>query len=184
VTLRATADTYIRQDQPDNVFNEDRLVLRRLVSSPQRGLVRFDLSSIPPTARIVSANLTLILTAAPGMRETIAVHRVQQSPARSWAQTQATWNRYTTSGLWSYPGGDFVAQASGSQDLDPFAPQGTPVTWTVLADTADFVANPSTNFGWMLKNEPEDPMDAFAFFASRENAQADWAPALVVRYCP
>jgi hypothetical protein len=99
----------------------------------------------------------------------------------------ATWNaRFfdaTNPVLWTTPGGDIVGTASASEVVN-----GTtipsPYTWgsnaAMIADVQGWLDDPSTNFGWMLKNEDEvDPTD-FRAFLSRD--AADHNPQLVVTF--
>jgi hypothetical protein len=143
-----------------------------------RPVVKFDLSSIPANATIVSANLYLYSYPSPtsngnltdanfGTTNSMYVQQITQN----WSPSTATWANQpatTTTNQVS------VAQANTST-LD--------LNLDVTAMTANMVAN-NTNYGWMLKLQNEVQYNSRIFIASR-NTNTGWAskfPKLVVVY--
>ncbi len=150
----------------------------------RRGLVAFDLNSIPANATVTAATLSLFLTkmgpVAPG---NISVNKM----SRNWgegssnagtpgghgapAQTNdATWlhNFYNTS-FWTTPGGDFSATHSATAFVEI---EGIYHMWSgsgLLADVQAWVANPASNFGWVVLGNEIDPGSA-AKFNTHENS--------------
>src|SRR6185295_2229776 len=105
----------------------------------RRGLIMFDLSSIPSNATIQNATLTKIMgmAAGAGTPQTIDLYRLTstwgegtvltQSPASDSLSGQgggaaastgdATWShRFFNTTPWTTPGGDFVATKSASRN--------------------------------------------------------------------
>jgi hypothetical protein len=111
----ASEDLYIRNAQPDASFTTGEVLVGRFAANDYtRGLLRFDLSSIPAAAVIVSAELDLEIGSldadtAPGFvgADGLKVYRVT-SP---FTPADATWNRRAAETNWAAAGGDFDAAA-------------------------------------------------------------------------
>lgn len=165
----------------------------------RRGLVRFDLSAIPPGAVVQSATVSLRLAATRPATSTITLNRALQSwgegasaanlpggvgaPA---AAGDATWLVRFFGAVpaqpWTSPGGDFTATASATATVAPVA--GQVFTWSgpgLVADVQEMVNNPASNRGWFVIDEPSN--DAKAFY-SREHPTASWRPSLSVTWAP
>ena len=88
--------------------------------------------------------------------------------------------------LWDAPGGDFIAAASAVQEVGRTV--NAPVTWpstvAVVNDVQNWIANPATNFGWMLMHDDETISASFRGFYSRDVATAAYHPKLTVVYEP
>jgi hypothetical protein len=116
------------------------------------------------------------------------------------AQTgDATWSEpfynSMTPTQWNTPGGDWtsslMASASASSTGSPAA-----VTWSsavmmnamMVSDVQNWLNNPSTNYGWLLKNSNETATKDYLAFWSAQGAAASMnsalAPALTVTYTP
>jgi len=140
----------------------------------RRALMHFDLpTSIIPvgsTINSVSLRLSVQLAAAPNSgADVLLLHR----RSADWGETtllpsvgkgtvaqpnDATWrdNFYNTSS-WVTPGGDFTAAPSGTITLDTISFDYTfSAQAGLVADVQNWVNNPSTNFGWLMKYENED----------------------------
>jgi hypothetical protein len=100
----------------------------------------------------------------------------------------ATWNERsfgaTPQQPWQQPGGDFVSAVSSSATVDTTVDAAFtwPSTANLLADVQNWLANPTTNFGWMLVNEDETSSRTFRAFYSREVATVEHRPALTITY--
>jgi len=110
----------------------------------------------------------------------------------------ATWNDsfYSTTSptptptTWTTAGGDW---SSSLTDLADATSTGSPaaVTWSstaMVTDVQNWLNNPSTNFGWLLKNSDETDATDYLAFWSAQGAAADsnssLAPALSITYTP
>lgn len=155
----------------------------------RRGLVAFDLSSIPTNATVSAASLELtIAQTSDPFERTMTAHRV----SANWGEGtslgtgsgnlatpgDATWTfRFVDVSSWATPGGDFAVAPSGSQLVGTF---GT-AAWSdagILSDVQAWVSNPATNFGWLIRGE-EALGNTTRKFYSREGLVA---PKLIVTY--
>ncbi len=112
------------------------------------------------------------------------------SPA---ANGDTTWNdrvfASTNPTLWNTPGGDFMSTASSSL-LVTSNPVGTTYTWAstaqLVADAQNWLDHPSSNFGWILKNDDEGVARTFYAFYSREGdgSSTSAPPLLTITYTP
>jgi hypothetical protein len=133
-----------------------------------RAVLAFGLSSIPAGSTINSVSLKLTQTnpndnlSSPN---SVSVHKLQKdwgegsSNASSGeggggqaANGDATWRHtFFDSQFWDASGGDFEGTASASLSVGgngTYTWQSTP---QLVADVQDWVDNPETNFGWLLK---------------------------------
>jgi hypothetical protein len=160
----------------------------------RRGLIAFDLTSIPANAIITGATFTMFLN-RPRPNDT-AVNVSLSRALRDWgegasdagdpggigAQAEtgdATWlyNFYETS-FWTTPGGDFSATLSATTAVL----ENATYTWSssgLLVDVQAWVSNPATNFGWFILGDEEDSGTAQRF-NTRENTNDP--PQLTVTY--
>mgnify|MGYP002628411444 CR=1 FL=1 len=165
----------------------------------RRGLVKFDLSSLPANAEIetIELNLSVFMSA----RNTITKHRFDihrlindwgeanssGSGGGAAAQTNdATWgsNFYNNSN-WTNLGGDFEASISASDSVF-FSQAGHTASWSsigMIADLNYWRKNPSSNFGWVLIGDESLDSSAKAFF-SKEAASfyEPFKPKLKITY--
>jgi hypothetical protein len=184
--LIVASDTTLDAAKPNTNFGAATQlnVVADGAAASQRSLLRFDLSSIPAGAQLVSASLELQVSSSSNKDQLLELHRVQQAPARPWSEVQATWNKYVSGSPWSAVGGDFSA-ASASTLVHANTTAGSLLVFDVAGDVAGFVASPQTNFGWLIK-DGEDPAGGSAAavsLAARENATPGARPALAIRYC-
>ena len=161
----------------------------------RRGLLRFDLSSIPAGATVQSAALTLYNVESGTNSFNIALHRASASwgegtsvatgteDAGAPATTgDATWTRrFHPSTPWTTPGGDFNATATMAVSV---ANEGFYefTSATLAADVQAWVADPSVNHGWVVRGRENPGGNALKRFESRESADPTHRPRLVVTY--
>lgn len=167
VVLPPVADSFIDQFSP-TANNGGSTQIQEYPWTPantRRGLIKFDFSSIPMNATIVSAQLFLKEATTYGSTRTVALHRI----TASWTEAGVTWNVRDGSSAWNSTGGDFQATATatasavwtGTLDWD---------VWNVLPDVQAFVNGTQVNEGWLIKDNSEDASQAYWFFAARESA--------------
>ncbi len=164
----------------------------------RRGLVHFDLASaVPAGSTINSVTFTLTLDQTLSSTQTVKVHRVlaDWGEGTSNAGTpggqgttptagDATWlYRFFNSASWGTPGGDFVpaasATASHTGDVGPKSWSGA----GLAQDVTDWLADPSSNFGWIVIGDETDVTTARRY-DSREAAIASVRPMIVVDFTP
>ena len=160
----------------------------------RRGLIRFDLSSIPANATISDVTLTMF-SSSPQDNSPVSVSL--RKVARDWgegasnapleegggtqAQTgDATWiHTFFNSGMWNSAGGDFSGTASAST---PVGAADRFYTWSgsgLIADVQGWVGNSAGNFGWAIIGG-EGSEETAERFNSRENTSNP--PRLTVTY--
>lgn len=176
------ADTVVLLPQKDNTLYEDPtgqlsngqgiyLFAGKTSSNLlRRGLIAFDLASIPADATITEATLSMFLSQSSS--EPAVVNIALSKASRDWGEGasnagdpggagasaevgDATWihNVYSTS-FWSTPGGDFSMVLSATTAVSAV---NTIYTWSgggLVADVQSWVSAPASNFGWaVLGNE-------------------------------
>src|SRR5262245_6043434 len=172
VTLPVVADTFITSSSPGN--NAGGMTWfdagRDGQGGVRRGLLRFDVSTIPSGSTITSAVLRLTVTRVPSFgaaNSTFDLLRLLAAwnegtnnafAAGSLALTgDASWNeRMHEIASWTAPGArsDVVGTASASTDI---AGSGS-YDWSdpkMASDVQTWLDNPSMNFGWLLVSEDE-----------------------------
>ncbi|GEO11814.1 DNRLRE domain-containing protein [Segetibacter aerophilus] len=168
--------------------------------SVQRALLQFDLSTIPANATITSAILTVYvnksaptatglelrkLNAAWGEGTSDAAGREAQGATAT--TNDATWlQRVSPTLAWTTAGGDFSPTVSASvQSIAAGIGSPTAVTMqgvNVTADVQSWVANSSSNFGWILKANDETLEASVKRFVSKNSASTAQRPSLSVTY--
>lgn len=195
--LNPVADSSIYENTPDgNAGAHVGLFAGRSgVSTTSRSVLRFDLSSIPMGSVVTNATLTMTVERGTGS-PTQSVHRLLASWVEGTGDAlgvgggqgsnpvagAVSWNsREHGSVLWTAPGGDSVATASAT--VSPAPAVGSAV-WSgsgLIADVQAWVDDPSSNFGWLLKNDVETGSSSVRRYDSRE---ATAPPLLTVDYNP
>ncbi|MEI7726671.1 MAG: PKD domain-containing protein [Bacteroidota bacterium] len=137
-----------------------------------RGLLAFNLTSIPPNALIVSATLTLH-TNLNSMNSELNCGNNAAWLIRAiepWKADQVTWNTQpaiATTNFINLP--QNIVNDTIGYAID------------VLYDVQDMVANPEANFGWLIKLHTEELYTA-RIFASSDNTTPAWRPKLSIVY--
>jgi hypothetical protein len=145
-----------------------------------RGLLRFDLTKVPRGAQIQSAGLRLRVIRIPAIpvNSNFTLHRM----LRPWGP-DATWANATAGVPWSTPGGqagvDYTATGSATRFVTGGGAFDFGPSLEILADVNAWLANPGTNYGWILKSESEGSLGTARHFGSNESAQP---PQLLLQY--
>ncbi|HSI13400.1 MAG TPA: DNRLRE domain-containing protein [Chthoniobacter sp.] len=207
VDFTPVADTAIFSPYPDNNFGTSTLETgTNGVGAAGRGLVRFDLSSIPVGAIITGVQLTMtVVRVPPGDQHAgpidsdFNVFRMLVpwtegtggGNSGSIAQVgETTWNERGAGGVaaWGTPGGqigtDFAENASTSaavgSTVGPLLWGSTP---QFVADVQFWLDNPAQNFGFMTISDQEGAPGTARRMASRESAGGSSSPpTLTVTY--
>ena len=160
----------------------------------RRGLIAFDLTSIPANATITGATLSMFLNrprpndAGVGVSLSRALLDWGEGasdagdPGGIGAQAEtgdATWlHTFYDTSFWTTPGGDFSPFLSATTSVTT---NGT-YTWSgtgLLADVQSWVSNPANNFGWFILGAEMDTGTAQRF-NTRENTSDP--PQLTITY--
>jgi RHS repeat-associated protein len=142
-----------------------------------RAAVKFPVSGIPTTARVLDAEVKLWTAGTVGDENaTWEMHGL----SRDFTETQATWNRASSATAWTSPGGDFTAAVVGSGTNFTNDPRRRNFTATSLAQ--QWVTTPSSNKGVLFKLTNESTPASRAVFLSSEADEPELSPQLVVTY--
>jgi hypothetical protein len=173
-------DTYLNAWKADWNWGASKSLKVRNSGSLQHSLLMFDVSSVYPQARIVSAELELHQNSASALGGTVGVRRV----TRDWAEGtmeassgDASWNEADAGVPWGTPGGDFGLIPEATADLAP-ATVGW-FQWDVTGLVSDWVGGAQPNRGLALV--PESP-NIDVGFSSSEGVDPSRHPKLTIVY--
>jgi hypothetical protein len=162
----------------------------------RRGVLRFDLSSIPASATINSVKLTLHMSKTKAATaETVSLHKLLQNWGEGTSVStgqgamattnDATWLdtfwSASNPSTWTTPGGTFSSTVSASASV---ANTVGFASWTgtgLVADVTQWLSQPSTNFGWIVIGN-ESMSETALQFDSRSNMTASFQPTLTVNF--
>lgn len=177
-----TFDTFLVSEVPQDGNNFGASGTIGCEGIEKRGLLRFDLTAIPPGATIVSARLHLAMTAeSAGGTVTLA------TLGEAWTEGDlvgasgvANWNQRTAGQAWTTAGAGSPGSA-GVQIASFAAPQSGAVSADVAATAIQsWVDTPSGNFGAVLSSSGGGDVRIDA----SESATAGNRPELVVTFFP
>lgn len=175
----------------------NQIVLATGAPARMHALMRFELVGVPANATVTSAELKVTVSRVPAgfpPSSTFEVHRV----LKDWGEGaeigtlgsaaidgEATWIAPKHPGpAWSGEGAtgadDVVAQISSSVEIDALAAYTFPSTPALIADVQDWLTNPASNFGWMMKSDSENLPQSARRFTNREAGAG--APTLTITY--
>jgi hypothetical protein len=117
-----------------------------------------------------------------GSKRNVAGRPLEGAPA---ATGEATWNaRFYPDVSWSAPGAaapvDFINSSSATNFIRGTNTYAFDSTSTLIADVQEWLNNPASNFGWLLRSEMETTPLSNRRFASREDTNN--APRLVIDF--
>jgi len=181
-----SSDTYIEDNTMDanhNSLGYIKVGNTDLVTN--RSLIKFDLTSIPASAQIISATLTLRLSETSGTTSCgLAAYRV----LKDWVAAQSTWNIYKTGSAWDmggafFPDGtDCEMVYTGTATVNGSTPQYDLVKIILDPDhVKEWVDGTLANNGVLLKALSESGK-SFTFYSSNESTFTTLRPALEVIY--
>jgi len=152
------------------------------------GLMKFDLSVLPAGALVQEATLYLALVQSDTKSDatyTVSVHKVVGKNPRIEGATG-----YTADGItnWTPSTCCYQGLPLAQADLSPAYDQqsiGKTLgfqSWTVTAMVQEWLANPTTNAGLLLKADTSKLGDRYRYFASTEYPDASLRPFLRVTF--
>jgi hypothetical protein len=167
--LLPSDDTYINLIQPNRNFGTDELFqVWANNNSNRRGLLRFDLSSIPANAIINNATLYIYTRdSRSGVMTTI--YRVTSG----WSETTATW-----SSPWNSAGGDYDNQIA----IATYYPNTADcmITLNITQLVARWVNGTYENYGLLLYSSGSNY--AFRYTSKEETTDLQLRPRLNISY--
>ncbi len=208
VNDRARAETIVIPSSRDNTLFQDPLGALSSGAGPsifagnngtgsiRRALVHFDVAgAVPAGAAIDSVELHLYVSSAPNdVPQVFTIHHV----LASWGEgtsvsvggsgapatlNDATWlHCFYPATLWANAGGDFDPNALASANVGGVGEwvwTGDPLT----SDVRAWYDSPANNLGWLVAGD-ESAASTVRRFESRETANPDQRPRLVVHYSP
>jgi glucose/arabinose dehydrogenase len=199
-SLTVANDTFITSSAPDNNAGGHPWfdAGRDGVGGVRRGLLRFDLSGIPPGSAVTSAVVQLTVVQVPfqgSIDSTFDLFRL----LAGWGEGtkignggslatsgEATWNaRMQGTANWTAPGARSDAAATASASSPVGSVDNATYSWSsagLVSDVQLWVDNPAQNFGWLLASQAEGSARSARGFASREGGVN--VAALEVGYTP
>ena len=167
-SFTSTIDTYVDKGSASSNFAAaTSMDVRSKKNNDRRSLVQFNVSSIPGSATITSATLTLCATSVASSTRTYDAYRVTST----WVETSVTWNTQPT-----------VAASATDSTTTPGSPGC--MTWTVTADVQTWVDGSATNYGLRVNDSAENsgPSLVSIFRTSEDTAVPADIPTLDVTY--
>ena len=133
----------------------------------RRGLIHFDVSSIPPGSTIDSVVLTLNMSRTIAGPQDVSLHSAladwgegtsdapgQEGGGADATPGDATWfHTFFDTSFWATVGGDFAATPSATTVVGSEGVYTWGSTPGMEADVSAWVDNPSMNFGWVVVGE-------------------------------
>jgi len=165
--LAPSDDAFIRASSPSSNFGAlPEIEVRPDNGANRRGLVRFDLSAIPPGSTVIKATL-YIFEKDKKLDQTTYLYRLT-SP---WSEASVTWNT-----PWGTPGGDFDA----TQAYASFYPNQSSCMLEIDLTTMvkEWVAG-TPNYGFLLYSTGPNHI---LRYSSKDNAAAAEHPKLEITY--
>ena len=178
----AIEDAYISEWDPQSPLgSQDPLRLRCSSDGVRRMLLRFDLSSIPTGARVISATLHLWTepTGAPPHSFSIAAYRLR----RLWAESTATWQQAASGQPWDMPGASSPTSDYYDQLLSTCTVSGAnqECVWDVTSAVQEWVLPDALNAGFLLMGQQPSLRLTYNFVSS-EATNVATRPRLIVHY--
>jgi len=202
-TLTSVADTFINSASPGNSAGGhpffDAGTDGQLTPGVRRGLLRFDLSSLPPGSTITSAVVQLTVIQVPGFGLAVDSTFDLRRLMAGWGEGtnigtsgaiavtgDATWTaRILGTANWTAAGALSDAAATASASTPVGSTINATYQWSgagLVSDVQLWAGNPNQNFGWLLRSQSEATGRTVRGFAARENGAN--APTLQIGYTP
>ena len=195
IVLGAAQDNTIYQDSTGNSNGSGDFFFtgQNGGASPRRGLIQFDLSTLPAGAVVTGVTLDLVASQVSSTTAyDISFHRLLAAWGESTSDANggegggaaaapgdATWNEsFFGSQNWANPGGDFVTGASATTSVSTTGAY----SWTgpgLVDDVQSWIDGTNSNFGWIGIGNEIDASSAKRF-NSRNNASNN--PTLTIEF--
>jgi subtilisin family serine protease len=174
VTLTPSQDTWFdAKNTKTNYSTATTFSVEGEQTRLKRGVLQFDLSSIPANATVLTATLTLKKVSGDAVSDTLSVNAL----THSWTESGATWEKYDGQNKWASVGAYFDPAAAATASMAG----NNSYTWNIKNLTQNWVKGTQPNYGVLLKqnveltgNQPQHN------FSSRESATGK--PTLTITY--
>ncbi len=207
LSLTAVSDTSLYEISPDfNLGGTTLLAGTNQKVSRSRALFRFDLSSLPAGAVVTGVEVLLYCTRQPDpdqhtgpVASDFSLHRMRVSWGEGGGVNatgsvatagDATWNeRHYLGTSWGTPGGsggiDYAGNPSATTSVGNVGLYGWGSSTELIDDVHSWLADPLSNFGFILVSGGESsPGSARRFASSEQSSTLAPAPQLIVTYIP
>jgi RHS repeat-associated protein len=146
-----------------------------------RAVLKFPTSSLPSTARVLSAQVEAMSTITTNTGGGSASFELR-GLTKDFDEATATWNNATSATAWTTAGGDYSATVS---DADTgFTNDPVRRWWDATSLTQGWINTPSSNHGVLIKVKDESstgPQER-SIFLSSETSEPQLRPQLVLTY--
>jgi hypothetical protein len=171
-------DTYVYRDDDVNYAGSGEIVINHGRSSV--GLLKFDLSGLPPDAMIKRAHLTLYLVNTPPRSIEVSLYRLLPH----WVDTEATWGFAEQGAPWAVPG---VQGADSDYDPEPISVVPSirysgPYVFNLKPAVIDWLRKVVPNEGVLIAGPEVGSGGDRWRFASSEVGDLEQRPKLEVAY--
>lgn len=174
----ASSDCWLNEGSPTTSYcgaSNNYIRVGRINSSRLRGLLKFDVSSIPSNALIRGATAWLYLDSSHSQSNLVADYGLHV-PSVTWNAASATWNSSGSSGAWNggSPGGTTYSVRSINGTTSGYKSFGG-----LDALVQGWVSGTIVNKGLVLKQEQESVANTLWFYSSNN---VDSRPYLAIDY--
>jgi hypothetical protein len=173
------SDSYMSAGSPTNNYGTNTRMsvtgyADQGATNVQRGLVKFDVSSIPSGTTIARATLYLYSYQVTGSTGYYGAYAL----TRNFTANGVTWNTYDGTNAWTTAGGDFNGTADGTSPKQSVA--NVWYAFDVTSRVQQWINNPSSNYGWVIKCTDENLHNQDYFYQSDYATDTSLRPKLVV----
>ncbi|MFK8020097.1 MAG: LamG-like jellyroll fold domain-containing protein [Pseudomonadales bacterium] len=172
--VAVAADAYLNLrpgKEFDNKGDANDMHLNSKSTELEYPVLRFDLSSIPSTAKLVSGILNLAVKANGGLQETVQLHRL----TTQWQEGDVS-----SAEPWIQNGGDYDATPSAQFEITQ--PGTKSVDITPLA--SEWISGKHENFGLILRLEATAVRKHMTLHAKESGKASEYARVSVSYVCP
>ena len=190
LNLTPIADAFIDQFYNDHAYGDCSFFNTGnggVASFTTRGLLRFDLTTLPSDAVIQSTKLYAYkYSGTTTSARNLGMHRVNYTPinyALQWGEgsvcgetqiSSATWDSARHNILpWGTAGGDFASSATATVTVNALGWYG----WELKNDITTFGI-----YSWLLKDDSGEPSSYNSLFYTKEYSTVSFRPALNITY--
>ncbi len=198
ITLSAARDTTLYESATGSLGNGSGQYLHAGTTNQpllRRALVQFDCASlIPENALVSSVTLTMHVSGASALTHNFSLYRVTSAWTEGASDASgnegsgttalagdATWLHASSPGMnWATAGGDFSTVASATRAVGDVGFY----SWTssqLAADLQNWLADPSSEFGWILRGDESAPGTTRRFDSS-DSLDGLLSPSLLIEY--
>ncbi|NKB35815.1 MAG: DNRLRE domain-containing protein [Gammaproteobacteria bacterium] len=168
-------DAEVWQQQPANNYGtEDVTWVSRNGTDVTRTLLEFDVSTIPGSAKVLSATLSLHHKSGSGSGVPVTAHRI----TNSWNEDFVSWNSRENGTNWATAGVDFDSTVIATTNVGPAS--NTRYEWDIASLVQDWINGGYPNHGVVLSTALAGA--AGEQFETSDHSNAARHPSLTITY--